>query len=80
MKFEELEEMDSVVLDNGNEYVVSGKTEYEGKTYYFLISLLDESDIMFCYRENDEIVEVEDEELVKKLIISFYKSSKEEKE
>ncbi|MBR3049738.1 MAG: hypothetical protein IKG58_04200 [Bacilli bacterium] len=74
----ELEVKDSVVLDNGNEYVISGKTEYEGQTYYFLISLLDESDIKFCYREEDELVEVMDKDFVNKLLVSFYKSYKED--
>lgn len=74
----ELEVKDSVVLDNGNEYVISGKTEYEGQTYYFLISLLDESDIKFCYREEDELVEVMDKDFVNKLLVSFYKSNKED--
>lgn len=67
---------DTLVLDDDNEYVVVSKTNYNYKSYYYIINNKDNSDFKFCYQENDELVEMEDDKLIKELIPLFFNSVK----
>lgn len=67
---------DTLVLDDDNEYVVVSKTNYKDKTYYYIINNNDNSDFKFCYQDNDELVEIEDDNLIKELIPLFFNSVK----
>lgn len=69
---------DTLVLDDDNEYVVVSKANYNDKTYYYILNNNDNSDFKFCYQENDELVEIEDDKLIKELIPLFFNSVKEE--
>lgn len=69
---------DTLVLDNDNEYVVVSKTNYNDKIYYYILNNNDNSDFKFCYQENDELIEIEDDKLIKELIPLFFNSVKEE--
>lgn len=42
---------DIITLDNDKEYVIASKTNYEGKIYYFLVDVNDNSNIKFCYEK-----------------------------
>ena len=68
---------DTLVLDDDNEYVVVSKANYKDKTYYYIISNNDNSDFKFCYQDNDELVEIEDDKLIKELIPLFFYNVKE---
>ena len=67
---------DTLVLDDDNEYVVVSKANYNDKIYYYIINNNDNSDFKFCYQENDELVEIEDDKLIKELIPLFFNSVK----
>lgn len=68
---------DILVLDDENEYVVVSKANYNDKIYYYIINNNDNRDFKFCYQENDELVEIEDDKLIKELIPLFFNSVKE---
>ena len=59
---------DSLILDDDNEYVVVSKIKYEEKEYYYILDKYNSSNYKFCYLDNEELVEVEDEELIKILL------------
>lgn len=63
---------DKITLDDDKEFYVASKLEYEGKTYYYLIST-DKEIIMFCYEDKDDLVEIKDAELIMKLLPAFTK-------
>ena len=67
---------DVVTLDDDNEYAVASKVNYEGKNYYYLVDINNISNIMFCYENNDELVEVKDKEVTTKLLPLFLEASK----
>lgn len=68
---------DTLVLDDENEYVVVSKANYNDKIYYYIINNNDNSDFKFCYQENDELVEIEEDKLIKELIPLFFNGVKE---
>lgn len=68
---------DTLVLDDDNEYVVVSKANYNDRIYYYIINNNDNSDFKFCHQENDELVEIEDDKLIKELIPLFFNSVKE---
>ncbi len=68
---------DTLILDNDNEYVVVCKTNFKNKIYYYILNNDDNSDFKFCYQENDDLVEIEDDKLIKELIPLFFNSVKE---
>lgn len=74
----ELNIKDIVTLDDNNEYVVVSKTNYENKTYYYLIDKNNNTNIKFCYEDMDDLVEFDNKELVAKLLPLFLKNMKNE--
>jgi hypothetical protein len=69
---------DSLVLDDDNEYVVVSKVNYETKEYFYILDKFNNSNYKFCYLDNEELVEIEDEELTKILLPLLLDSAKEE--
>ena len=67
---------DVITLDDDNEYVVASKVKYENKTYYYLIDKNNNTNLKFCYEDKDELVELDDKELITKLLPLFFESSK----
>ena len=67
---------DTLVLDDDNEYIVVSKANYNDKIYYYIINNKDNSDFKYCYQENDELVEIEDDKLIKELIPLFFNNVK----
>lgn len=68
---------DILTLDDDNEYVVVSKVNYENKNYCYLIDKKN-LNVKFCYEDKEELVEIEDKELVTKLLPMFVKVAKEE--
>ena len=66
---------DILKLDDNNEYVVVGKVSFENKNYYYLIDMEDSENLMFCYEDNGDLVEVKDKELTAKLLPLFLDKS-----
>ncbi len=73
-----MEKKDVVKLDNGNEYVVVSKVEYSSKVYYYLSNIEDYSEILICYEDNDELVEVKDKDLTFNLLQQFFEQLEKE--
>ena len=71
---------DVLTLSNGNQYGVVSKATIDNIIYYYLVNINDNTDIEFCFEERTEnkieLVEVNDEELIKKLLLSFADSIK----
>lgn len=70
---------DRITLSDNNTYVVVGKSEYQGKIYYYLIEANSQSTYKFCYEKTgtDKLVEVEDAELTQQLVAIFAEQLKE---
>lgn len=66
---------DTLKLDDNNEYVVVGKVNYENKYYYYLIDMEDPENLMFCYEDNGDLVELMDKDLTAKLLPLFLEKS-----
>lgn len=71
-----IEVRDVITLNNDKEYVVCSKAFYEGKNYYYLVDKNDPTNLMFCYEEKNELVELQDKELTTQLLPLFYENGK----
>ncbi len=68
---------DVMVLDDGNEYVVVSKINYQAELYYYLIDKNDPKNVKFCVaKEKTTLVDVVDEDLIKTLLPLFIEESK----
>ncbi|MBR3162334.1 MAG: hypothetical protein IKF19_06365 [Bacilli bacterium] len=67
---------DILALNDNNEYVVTSIVNYDNKTYYYLVDIKNTSNIKFCYRENDELIEIENKKLITKLLPMFFETAK----
>lgn len=71
---------DVITLSDNNKYGVASKAEKDNTVYYYLVDINDISNIKFCYEvisdSKLELVEVEDKQLIKKLILLFAKNIK----
>ena len=54
-----------------NKYMVISKVELEGKLYFYIANIEKNEDFKFCYLEDDYLVEINDSNLVQKLIPMF---------
>ena len=59
---------DTLVLSDNNEYVVVSKAVMDNVTYYYLVDINNITNFKFFYLDKDELVEIEDKELIRKLI------------
>ena len=57
-----------VTLSDDNEYQVISKTNYEGLVYYYLVDMNDISNIKFLYENGDKLTEVDDPDLINRLL------------
>ena len=64
---------DLITLDDGIEYIVISKANYENKEYYYIADLNNPSNLKFGCIDNSELVEITDGELIKILVIIFQK-------
>ena len=71
---------DTLTLDDNNEYVVVSKINVDDMNYFYLIDKNDNSNLKFCYQDKDELVELNDKELVTRLLPLFVENAKGELE
>jgi hypothetical protein len=71
-----IEIKDIVTLSDQNEYQVVSKVDFEYRIYYYLVDINEISNVKFLYENQDKLTEVEDEELVSKLLPMFYNEIK----
>ncbi len=64
---------DILTLDDDNRYIVISKINYEERNYYYLMDVNVNSNIKFCYEEDDELIEIDDNKFITKLLPLFYK-------
>ena len=56
-------------LDDEKNYAVISQINYNEKIYIYLIDIADNSKMMFCELQNDELVTVSDNKLLEKLVL-----------
>ena len=66
---------DILVLNDKNEYIVVSEIMYNEKNYFYLTNK-NNNDIKFCYQDQDELVEINDETLIKNLLPLFLDKTK----
>ena len=66
---------DVLTLDDKNKYVVVSIVNLENKSYYYLVDI-NNNNVKFCYECNNGLVEIDDNELIRKLLPLFYNSAK----
>ena len=70
-------EVDNVItLDNGADYLVVNKLNYENNTYFEICNLNDNKDLKIVRQEGNELVEFFDLELLDKLLYLFNEQNK----
>ena len=69
---------DTLTLDDNNEYVVISKIKYYNKNYYYLLDKNNNDNLKFFYEDNDELVEIDDRDLVAKLLPLFVEVAQKE--
>jgi len=68
-----IEEHDILTLSNDVNYLVVKIVKINDINYYYLISLDNKNDLKFLYLEGNELVEVFDESLKKKIALTIAK-------
>lgn len=63
---------DVLTLDDNNKYVVVSKVYYDGKDYLYLVDINNNTNLKFCYVDNEEIIESNDKDLNTKLVPLFF--------
>ena len=71
-----IEIKDIVTLSDQNKYQVISKINYNYQIYYYLVDINEISNIKFLYENNNKLTEIDDEELVNKLLPLFYNEIK----
>lgn len=69
---------DVITLDDNQKYVVVSKAFYENKNYYYIIGKDNFKNIKFVYEDGDELVQLNNKELITKLLPLFYEQIKDE--
>lgn len=67
---------DLITLNDNNKYVVVSKALYDSKNYFFLLDINNDTNIKFCYLDNNELVESEDKTINTNLLKLFYETAK----
>ena len=65
---------DTITLDDNNEYVVVSKTAYNDETYFYIVDVNsnDSFKILKLNKDNNKLIEFEDDNLVKNLLPLFF--------
>lgn len=69
---------DVITLDDNQKYVVVSKVFYENKNYYYIIGKDNFKNIKFLYEDDNELVEINNKDLLNKLLPLFYEKVKDE--
>jgi len=74
----EINVKDEITLNNKWQYVVSGKTSYEGIIYYLLVDKTNNKNVKICEEKRKKnliiLEETKDNDLIKKVSIPLLKS------
>ncbi len=65
-----LEVRDIVTLKD-SKYMVISKVELDNKFYFYIANVEKNDDFKFCYLEEDYLIEINNKELIKRLIPMF---------
>ena len=66
-----------ITLSDNNEYVVAGTANYNNKEYLYLIDINNNRNIKFAELNNNQVIVLKDNKLIKELIPLFLDSTKE---
>jgi len=66
---------DVIKLKDDNEYVVISKVNYENRNYYYMIDINNNQNLLYCYEENGKFIEINNHQLLKRLIPLFLKNA-----
>lgn len=66
-----------VTLSDDNQYVVISKIIYNNVPCYYMVDINNNENFKFLYQDNDELVEIDDDIEIKKLLPLFYENIKE---
>lgn len=67
---------DLITLSDEKEYVVVSKVNYQNINYYYIVEIKNINNLKFLYEDKGELVEIDNEELLKTLLPLFYKASR----
>ena len=69
---------DIITLDDNNEYVVVSKANYNNEAYFYIFDINNKESfkILKLNKENNKLIEFEDQDLVKNLIPLFFNEAK----
>lgn len=73
---QDIDILDVVKLEENKQYVVASKVTRNNKNYFQLANIKNPKDVMICYQDNNELVEIHDKELISLLIPLFIKNLK----
>ncbi len=63
-----IDEKDIIELSDNNSYYVARKARYNNTTYYCVVDTKTKKDVKFLYELNNELIEVEDQATLDKLL------------
>ena len=66
---------DVITLDDNNKYVITSKVNYKEINYYYLTNINNPDELLFCYEDNNDLVEITDKNITTKLLPLFFKAS-----
>ena len=66
-----LRQGETLILSDNKKYTVATTTTLENKFYVYLIDQDDYTNIMFCEYIDEELLEITNQELIEKLMITF---------
>lgn len=64
--------MDKITLSDSIKYSVISKTIFENKKYYFLMDENDHDNFKYCFEQNDLLIEIEDEKILKIIVPKLF--------
>lgn len=70
-----IDEEDIVELSDDNSYYVARKAKYDNTCYYCVVNTKNNEDIKFLYELKNELVEVEDQKTIDKLLKIMFRKS-----
>ena len=69
-----INEKDIIRLNDENNYIVVKKNTYDNVTYYYIANINDIKKTKFLYEEGNELVELEDEQTMEKVIVKMFET------
>ena len=62
---------DILTLDDNNTYTVVSKVNYKNETYYYLVDNNNLENLKFCYKKNNDLIELTDKSFITELLPLF---------